>query len=161
MRSCSFTGHRKIENRHLEQIDGLVDRAIAYAYGEGCRRFFVGGAVGFDTLAARRVLLFRMMHPDTELHVIAPCKNQSDGWSISQIRDYEYILSQADFVEYLFDEYRDGCMRVRNQRLVDLADIVIAYVSRSSSGAAQTARMAERAGKKVYNLYPALDALQI
>ena len=158
METCSFTGHRRIESRHQPKLTELLDRAVAYAYSQGCRRFYVGGAVGFDTLAAKRVILFRMSHPDTELHVVIPCKNQSDGWSEAQVSVYEYVLSQADSVEYLFDEYTDGCMRLRNQRLADLADILIAYVSRSNSGAAQTARMAEKAGKKVYNLYPSLDA---
>jgi uncharacterized phage-like protein YoqJ len=115
--------------------------------------------MGFDTLAARQIILFRMKHPDAELHVIVPCKTQSDNWSPSQISTYEYILGCADSVEYLNDEYTDNCMRERNQRLVDLSDIIIAYVSRYNSGAAQTVRMAERAGKKVYNLYPSLDAL--
>ena len=76
----------------------------------------------------------------------------------SQVATYEYILGRADSVEYLSEEYTDGCMRERNQRLVDLSDILIAYVSRYSSGAAQTVRMAEKAGKTVYNLYPSLQA---
>lgn len=157
MEACSFTGHRRIEPTHLGRIDELLGKAIVYAYGEGCRHFYVGGALGFDTLAARQIILFRMSHPDAKLHVIVPCRNQCDGWSSSQISTYEYILSRADSVEYLYDEYVDGCMRERNRRLADLADIMIAYVSRSNSGAAQTARMAEKMGKKVYNLYPSLN----
>ena len=158
MKACSFTGHRVIEPRHYGRLDNLLDRAIAYAYGEGCRRFFVGGAIGFDTLAARRIIFFRMTHPDAELHIIAPCKDQCDGWSEVQIAMYEYTLSEANTVEYLFDSYTKDCMRLRNQRLVDLADIVIAYVSRYNSGAAQTVRFAEKTGKTIYNLYPALES---
>lgn len=158
MKACSFTGHRRIEPQHLGKIDDLLDRAIAYVYREGCRRFYVGGAVGFDTLAARRIILFRMSHPDVELHVIVPCRNQCDGWSAHQIGMYEYTLSAADSVEYLSEVYTSDCMRRRNQRLVDLADVVIAYVCRYSSGAAQTVRFAVKAGKTVYNLYPTLNS---
>ena len=158
MKGCSFTGHRKIDRLHVGKINELIDRAIAYAYSKGCRKFYVGGALGFDTIAAKQIILFRMSHPDTELHVVVPCRNQSDGWSYSQVATYEYILGRADSVEYLSEEYTDGCMRERNQRLVDLSDILIAYVSRYSSGAAQTVRMAEKAGKTVYNLYPSLQA---
>ena len=61
---CSFTGHRKIELRHRENIYSMIERAVAYAYREGCRRFYTGGAVGFDTLAARAVINFRISHPD-------------------------------------------------------------------------------------------------
>ena len=142
----------------MHKIGDLVSRAIEYAYREGCRDFCVGGALGFDTVAAKSVILFRISHPDTRLLVVAPCRNQADSWSEAQIAMYEYILSSADHVEYVSDDYVDGCMRKRNQRLVDLADMLVAYVSRDYSGAAQTVRMAKSAGKPVYNLYPTLDA---
>ena len=158
MQACCFTGHRKIEHRHLGKIDDLVSRAVAFAYEAGCRKFYVGGALGFDTVAARQVILFRVMHPDAELHVIAPCKNQSDAWSASDVGRYEHILANANTVEYVSDTYVDGCMRVRNMRMVELSDIVFAYVARNYSGAAQTVRLAQKAGKTVYNLYPTLDA---
>ena len=155
--ACSFTGHRRIETRHIGSIDELVMRAITYAYSHGCRRFYCGGAIGFDTVAAKQVILFRLTHADTELHMLLPCRNQSDKWSDGQIRMYEYIMSSANTVSYISDEYRDGCMRERNKKLAELADIVVAYLSRESSGAGQTVRMAKAQGKTVYNLYPALD----
>jgi uncharacterized phage-like protein YoqJ len=156
MQSCAFTGHRKIEERHKDNIESLLRRAISYAYSEGCRIFYTGGALGFDTLAAKEVIRFKLSHPDVSLRIILPCRNQSVSWSPSQIHLYEYTLMNADEIEYVTDEYEDGCMRLRNQRLADYCDLLIAYVSRSNSGSAQTARMAERAGKKVYNLYPSL-----
>ena len=157
MIACAFTGHRKIEERHKASLDGILMRAINYAYAEGCREFYVGGALGFDTAAAKQIILFRLQHRDVKLRVVIPCKNQSDKWSQGQIRLYEYILANADSVEYVSDEYTSTCMRLRNQRLVDLSDMLIAYVSRDFSGSAQTVRMAEKGGKPVYNLYNALD----
>ena len=133
-------------------------RGISYAYDKGCRRFYTGGALGFDTVAAKQVLLFKMTHPDVELHLIVPCKNQDQKWSEMQRQMYEYILSRADGIEILKDEYTPDCMRKRNARLVALADMIIAYSGRTNSGAAQTVRMAQREGKVVYNLFPALDS---
>ena len=156
MKCCAFTGHRKIEDRHKATISDLLSRAIAYAYSEGCRTFLTGGALGFDTLAAKEVIRFRLDHPDVRLKIVLPCKNQSESWSSSQISVYEYTLSNANEIEYVADEYVDGCMKLRNQKLADYCDIMIAYVSRSYSGAAQTVRMASAAGKTVYNLYPSL-----
>lgn len=156
MKICAFTGHRKIENRHMAKINDLLLRAVEYAYGEGCRIFITGGALGFDTLAAQTVIRYKLSHHDVKLNIVIPCKNQSDMWSPSQISLYEYTLSNADEVVYMTDEYEDGCMRLRNQYLADQCDLMIAYVSRPYSGAAQTVRMAERAGKKVYNIYPSL-----
>ncbi|MBQ7363485.1 MAG: DUF1273 family protein [Clostridia bacterium] len=155
--ACSFTGHRKIEDRHKERIGGLLFRAIRYAYGLGCRDFFCGGALGFDTAAAKEVIRFRMSHPDCRLGLLLPCRDQSSAWREDEIRLYEYILSEADTVLYASDEYTEGCMRERNRRLAEAADVVIAYVGRERSGAGQTVRIAKSLGREVYNLYLALD----
>ena len=156
--ACSFTGHRAIEPRHIGKIDAMVARAVEYAYNEGCRKFYCGGALGFDTVAARQIIQFRLRHPDCELHLVIPCKNQSERWSKRQKEMYEYILSVSDTVSFLSEEYRDGCMRERNKKLAELSDIVIAYVNRGNSGAGQTVRLAKGLGKTVYNIYPALDS---
>ena len=157
MRICAFTGHRKIEPGHAGHIDDLLLRAISFAYEKGCRTFVTGGALGFDTLAAREVIRFRLSHPDAKLMIIIPCKNQAQSWSERQVMLYEYTLANADAVEYVSDEYTDSCMKERNRRLADLADMLIAYVNRPYSGAAQTVRIAAKEGKVIYNLYPSLE----
>ena len=157
MQVCAFTGHRKIEESHKNRIENLLSRAVEFAYENGCRTFVTGGALGFDTLAAKEVIRFRMSHPDVKLLIILPCKNQSSAWSNSQIDLYEYTLVNADEIEYVSDEYTDKCMKQRNQRLVELCDMMIAYVARPYSGAAQTVRMAANEGRVIYNLYPSLE----
>ena len=151
-RSCSFTGHRKIEPSH-NRIKERIDAGIAYVYDRGCRDFYVGGAIGFDTLAAQQLLLFRMSHPDITINLVLPCRNQTESWSDRQREMYDYLLGHADTVEYIADEYYGGCMRERNARLVRRCDVLIAYVGHSRSGASQTMNMAERAGKTIYNIY--------
>ena len=155
--ACAFSGHRKIEKRLEGSVIEHLSRAIGYAYGEGCREFYCGGAVGFDTLAAREVIRFRMSHPDIRLILYLPCLNQDMKWSPRERDAYEHVLASADEVRYVSEEYTKTCMKERNQALVDSADILIAYVGYSTSGSAQTARMAERAGKRVFNLYPSVN----
>lgn len=155
---CAFTGHRQIKEAHKKEISSLLFRAIEYAYSIGCRKFLSGGAVGFDTLAAREVLRFRLSHPDVSLIMVLPCLEQDSNWSQRQKDSYGYILGEANEVRYISDQYYDGCMRERNRILADECDVMIAYVSRSNSGAAQTVRMAKGFGKNVYNLYPTLDS---
>jgi uncharacterized phage-like protein YoqJ len=154
---CSFTGHRTIPSSHAGKIGELLARAVEYAYGEGCRIFQSGGAIGFDQLAAREVLRFRISHPDVKLNMVLPCLDQSSGWSAAQIDAYEYILKCADSVEYVGEEYTNECMRNRNYRLAETCDILIAYVGYSRSGSAQTMRFAQKMEKRVYNLHPALE----
>ena len=155
--SCSFTGHRRIEERHAPKLPALLSRAIKYAYENGVRCFFCGGAYGFDTLAAREVIRFRAHHPDVRLVLLLPCPEQASGWS-ARLRDaYEYVLSVSDEVVYMSETYTRGCMQKRNRELVERAELVIAYLSHAHSGSAQTVNYANRAGKTVYNLYPALE----
>ncbi|MBE6644217.1 MAG: DUF1273 domain-containing protein [Ruminococcaceae bacterium] len=158
MMVCSFTGHRQIKYSHLGEISGLVGRAIEYAYSKGCREFIAGGAIGFDTVAAREVVKFRMTHRDARLILFLPCLEQDSKWTARQKALYEYLLSEADEVVYVSEEYTDGCMKQRNFQLAAKADILISYVSRNNSGAAQTVRMARENGVEIYNLYPALEA---
>ena len=157
MNTCAFTGHRNIKFTHKQALPGLLGRAISYAYEKGCRRFITGGALGFDTVAAREVLRFRISHPDVSLVLFLPCLDQDAGWSMSQKDAYEYILSHADEVKYISENYDKTCMKRRNQSMAEECDIMIAYVSRDYSGSAQTMRMAISLEKEVYNLYPNLE----
>lgn len=157
MNTCAFTGHRNIKSNHKQALPNLLQRAINYAYEKGCRRFVAGGALGFDTVAAREVLRFRISHPDVSLVLFLPCLDQDSGWSMSQKDAYEYILSNADEVKYISENYDKTCMKRRNQSMAEECDIMIAYVSRDYSGSAQTMRMAVASGKEVYNLYPNLE----
>lgn len=156
MNNCSFTGHRLIEYRHEKKLSDLLDRAIAYAYEEGCRNFYTGGAIGFDTMAARKLIGFRISHRDVKIIVAVPCKDQDARWTDAQKDNYAFILSNADEIVFVSEEYTKDCMRKRNEYLADVCDVLIAYSGRSSSGSAQTIRMAESRGKTVYNLYPSV-----
>ncbi len=155
--SCAFTGHRQIPPKHEGRLADVVSRGIAYAYSKGCRRFLTGGAIGFDTVAAREIIKFKISHGDVSLVLVLPCTNQSEMWSQSQKDMYDYTLSCADEVIYLSEEYTPGCMKERNRYLAENSDILLSYVCRANSGAAQTVRMARGKCKEIYNLYSALE----
>lgn len=155
--TCAFTGHRNIKQDHKARLPDLLERAIGYAYGKGCRRFITGGAIGFDTEAARQVLKFRLGHPDAELILFLPCLDQDSSWTVGQQDSYGYILSAANEVKYLSDSYDKSCMRRRNRAMAEECDIMIAYVGRDRSGSSQTLRMARELGKEAYNLYNELE----
>ena len=155
--TCSFTGHRQIAYEKRAAVTALIARAVEYAYAEGCRTFMCGGALGFDTLAAREIIRFRMSHNDVRLILALPCPEQDAKWSDSQKNAYNYTVAEADEVIYVSESYTKNCMAERNRLLAESADILIAYVGRSTSGAAQTVRMADKLGKRIYNLYRAAE----
>ena len=157
MKSASFTGHRVIQPNHYGRINELVMRSIQYLYNEGCRIFYTGGALGFDTICAQQVILFRLTHPDVELRVIVPCENQNKNWSYKQTQMYEYILSGANSVQVISEEYTSTCMYERNRRLAEVCDYLVAYVGKERSGSSQTMRLAKESGKTVFNIFPTLE----
>ena len=153
---CCFTGHRVLPADQVENIYELFPSILEKLYSQGVREFRAGGALGFDTLAAREVIKYRISHPDVSLVLALPCVNQDERWSARQRDAYSYVLSSANEVVYISEEFTDTCMKDRNRYLVEEADVLIAYASRSASGAGQTVRMAKKRGVQVYNLYFAL-----
>ena len=157
MKSCAFTGHRNIKPEHRAELPGLISRAIKYAYDKGCRRFIAGGALGFDTEAAREVIKFRISHPDVSLVLFLPCLDQDAGWSERQRSLYEHIISSADEIRFVSEHYDKSCMRRRNQAMAEECDIMICYVGHERSGASQTLRIATELGKECHNLFYHLE----
>ena len=156
-RICSFTGHRVINRDDFERLSSVLVTAIKYAYESGCREFYAGGALGFDTLAAREVIRFRQTHRDVRLVLCLPCADQSDKWSDNDRGRYNYVLAEADEVIYISESYTQNCMAERNFLLASKCDILIAYCSRPKSGSGQTIRMADSMGKEIINLAKPID----
>ena len=154
MKACSFTGHRIIPKDKEAALSELLDRAIDYAYKEGCRTFYCGGALGFDTMAAKAIIKKRMLNPDMRLIIVIPCADQEARWSSSEKDMYNYVISSADEVIYTSLSYTNDCRKRRNERLAEMCDILIAFCGNARSGSAQTVRIAKALGKTVYNLYP-------
>ena len=118
----------------------------------------MGGAVGWDALAALTVLKLRESYPEVKLHLVLPCPfdEQSAKWIEAQKTEYLHIFGLDDSVEQVSDRFYNGCMKARNARLVELAsDYCICYWNPKDfrSGTGQTVRMAQKKGIEVINLF--------
>ncbi len=148
--TCCFTGHRAIGNDL--SIDTLR-RGIEFLIDKGVSVFIAGGATGFDTICAKQVLSLKREYPHIELHIYAPCNNQTARWNEMDRAVYETILGLADLVDMPNVPYYDGCMRDRNYKMVDSSAYCIAYLNNTvRSGTAQTVRYAKSKGLTVYNI---------
>ena len=58
-KTCCFTGHRKIPPEERAGISDRLEHIIISLYQQGIQTYEAGGALGFDTLAARTVLRLR------------------------------------------------------------------------------------------------------
>ncbi len=148
-----FTGHRSIPDERALMIPRVLKMLISGLIAMGAKSFRVGGAIGFDTMAALSVIEAKENNPHITLDLILPCRDQANGWNENNTRAYNYILSCADSISYVCDTYKKGCMHERNRRLVDGSDMVIAYLERTNGGSAFTYHYAEEKGLEIINIY--------
>ena len=151
--SCCFTGHRQIAAEDVDTLGQRIERAVLKCLELGIYRFYNGGAVGFDTVAAAHVLRLKQFHPEIELHMVLPCREQTAKWSSQQSRTHYNILSRATSVEYVSNAYTPTCMKERNYRMVEASCACICYYDprHSASGTGQTVREAQRKGLLLLN----------
>ena len=152
-KSVCFTGHRNV--KETAELKNALIKQLVKLIDEGATDFYAGGAVGWDMLCERAVIKLRERFPHIKLHLILPCpaEEQTEKWSESDKAEFRRLLLAADTVEICSKHYFDGCMKLRNQRLVDLADVCVCYYNgKQRSGTGQTVRMAEREGITSINL---------
>ena len=144
-----FTGHRRISKDKAVKLSHDVGEIITVLADRGATVFCSGGAMGFDTIAALKVLELKETRPQIKLELILPCRNQTAGWNAYCIQAYNYILERADNVVYTSEKYFDGCMHIRNRELVNRSDICVAYCEHAGSGSAYTVGYAKKKGLEI------------
>ena len=152
-KTCFFTGHRVIAHKDMDEVESFLNEELLNAVNRGFTHFITGGAVGFDTLAAEKVLLMREDYYNIRLVLYLPCTDQSVGWNEMDRQRFDRILAMADEVYYVSKEpYKKGCMRKRNLAMVEASDLCIAYLINMKSGTAQTVKMAQDKGIEIINI---------
>ncbi len=155
MSTICFTGHRNV--KETPELKERLTKQLETLIGEGAEIFLSGMARGWDLICAAVVLEFRERYPNIKLHLILPCPSdeQTADWCDSDKAEYSRIFDLADRVEICSEHYFDGCMKVRNQQLVDLADVCVCYFNESNkrSGTGQTVRMARKREIKIINVF--------
>ena len=147
-KSVCFTGHRIIgADFDKSRLELYLDMLIQNGYDT----FIVGGALGFDTIVAKEILIRKNKGASIELHVYTPCNNQSEKWGTADKITYNEILKRADYVDMAQRPYYDGCMRERNYKMVDNSSVCVCYFNGKSSGTSQTVRYAQKKGLEIYN----------
>ena len=149
---CCFTGHRKLDPTRLEELSAVLDRVLDGLIREGVTTFRTGGAMGFDTLAALKILDRKANDPRLVLELCLPCRDQTRGWEDIHQGYYDNILQRADRVRYVGEYYTKTCMKERNRMLVDGSRFCVALCTKSVGGSAYTLRYAESRGLRVINL---------
>ncbi len=151
-KTCCFTGHRKIDCESMQMLSILLDKALASLISNGVNVFRTGGAMGFDTLAALKVIELRDKNKNIRLELFLPCREQADNWDKRSQEYYAYILAKADDVIYVRENYQKGCMLERNRKMVDGSDFCIGFCTSDKGGSAYTLNYAKKHNVRVINL---------
>ena len=139
--ACVFTGHRELpKNFNVENLDNQIERFIQ----DGVERFYCGMALGFDLLAAERVLLLKTKYPSVQLIACIPFAGQCEKYSPEQQKRYFDILKNCNEQVCLSEAYYKGCMHARNRYMVEHADCMIAYLKKREGGTAFTVDLFEK-----------------
>ncbi len=150
--SVCFTGHRQLSAEEKAIVSARLDQLLEQLYTKGYHRFFCGGALGFDTLAAEAVIRLQAKHGDVRLIMAIPCSTQAQRWNAEDTRRYERILYAADETHVLSPAYYNGCMMVRNRFMVDRSSICVCYLNKMKGGTMSTVAYALREKLPVINV---------
>ena len=137
--TCCLTGHRVIppgeEAKVMVRAKNILLRLIRE---KNVRYFGVGGAVGFDMLAAEYLLSLRD-------------RRETDDWTDELRAREEKILLASDKVVYVCPDRQKNVFLLRDRALVDGSAYCVSYCNRLRTGTAYTVRYALEQGVKVYN----------
>ncbi len=134
--TCCCTGHRPKgfpyrygvdELKHRNFLELLKEKTILAYRKYGVTNFISGMAIGVDLDFAETVLYLR----DTEnypfsLECAIPCRNQTLKWSEPDKLRYNSLLTRANSVNLISEQYTPECMLKRNRYMVDKSSVVIA-----------------------------------
>lgn len=156
--TCFFTGHRKLPKNQIGDIVKNLKLTTERLIKEGITEFILGGAVGFDLIAASIIVLLRdSLYPQVKLVFALPCKEQSRLWSRKEQTLYNELLEKADEIIYTSEKYFEGCMHKRNRFMVEKSGFCICCLYKETGGTAYTVRYAKEKGIKVFNVFENLE----
>ena len=148
---CCFTGHRIIAKKDIPFLMERIETLVLKLIREGTVVFRVGGALGFDTLAAQ--LLMKLRDEDginLKIILYCPFPDFISRWTSKQQKEFYTLYPKYDGVVYSEQKGSREAYLMRNRQMVDGAQFCIAYCIKEHSGTAYTIRYAEEQGVQVF-----------
>ena len=144
---CCCFGHRTVYNT----INALVDEAVEYAVSSGYNEFYTGGMGDFDRLFESALHKFRTKHAKSDFKIILIKPYFSNELNTNR----EYYKSMYDEIiipDIVQKVHYKSAVTVRNRWMVDMSDLIIAYVTHSYGGAYSALKYAEKKNKEIINI---------
>lgn len=160
MKLC-FTGHRKVEglypphgrwNGILNKMSDIVFQATKVGYTE----FISGGAVGFDQVAAKAVIVVKAFGTPITLTMALPFKGFDAKWPQASREELALLMAGADSTIYVSEPgYAAWKLMKRNEYMVNNANSVMAlYLDNTSGGTLNCMNYAMKNSRPILVLNP-------
>lgn len=150
--TCCFTGHRDLPAEQEEGVWRRVHACLEPLLKEGVRYFGVGGALGFDTLVAEKLLALRKSQPQIRIILVQPFPGYQSRWTPAQQARAAAVEARVDKVVICCQRPSREAFLARDRHLVDGSAYCIAYCTKTSGGTAYTMRYAEKQGLRIWNV---------
>lgn len=150
--TCCFTGHRNLPEALEEEIWRRVYACLELLLEEGVRYFGVGGALGFDTMVAEKLLALRESRPQIRIILVQPFPGYQSRWTPAQQARAAAVEARVDKVVVCCQTPGREAFLARDRHLVDGSSCCIAWCTRATGGTAYTLRYAQRKGLRVWNV---------
>ena len=143
--TCALTGHRNLPPSFDRNVlyDDLEEIVKA-----GYDNFLCGMAWGFDLAALECLVELRQKYRFC-ITAYVPFDGQEEKFPPAEKKRYKELMSWCDVVRILYPAYQNGCYLKRDRMMIDRADLLYAYCTRSTGGSAYTVKYANARGVEV------------
>lgn len=150
-KTCCFTGHRDLPQKQLSEIRRQTAVAISKLITErGVRYFGVGGAIGYDTMAAEVLFELKRIYPHIKVILVYPFEGFTSRWSAEQKATFAKLFPLYDKRVCVAKAASKESYLMRDRHIVDGSAYCIAYCTRETGGTAYTLRYAKEQGTGVW-----------
>lgn len=98
-------------------IKKAIEQALIPLIEEGLEWILISGQLGVELWAAEVVYELQETYPHLQLAILTPVLNQEAKWKEENIEYYEYICSQADFIDSITKREYESPMQLRQKNI--------------------------------------------
>ncbi|MBP2241325.1 putative phage-like protein YoqJ [Cytobacillus eiseniae] len=127
----------KMDDPAVAYIKKAIKNQLLTLLEEGLEWVIISGQLGTELWAAEVVFDLQVEdYPALQLGVITPFLNQEESWKEANKEWYEFILSQADFVDSVSRKPYENPwqLRLKNQFLVEKSDVLLLFYDPENEG---------------------------
>jgi len=169
LKVCAITGHRPTRfnftynetHTGCKRLKRRLREQFMLLYEQGCRQFWVGGALGVDMWAGEILLRLKKQpeYSDIQLHITLPFEGHDTAWEERSHRRMSSLIKHSTETVIVGQKETLPALnyRRRNEYMVDRAELLLAVYDNNRtirSGTGMTVRLAEKKGLSITLIHP-------